>query len=246
MQNIDWGTIYSVVLYVVKNYPLKIISYSTIFLVIGFVVNFILIFSLRKFKVTSREYKYYNWLVKLYIPFIIFINIIFSVKMGMFVGVYQAFKQDSYSISEQVYNSGSQYIFRDTLSKTKFITTLEFIFSDLEQKNKNAKIRFVDVVKVYNTKYVALDRPKNWLASAFADKYGDRIHTLVLYGALNSIPHVDITKDLSYKEFDKVSQQLLQLNPENLEKSIVEKIQNLFLMVLKSQFKTFVKGILVI
>lgn len=246
MQNIDWETMYSIVLYVIKNYPLNIILYSTIFLVLGIIISFILIFSLRKYKVFSRQQKYYNWFVKLYIPTIFIINIIFSLKIGLFCGVYEALKKDSYTISEQVYNSSSQYIFKDDKSKTEFITDLKSIVSELSQNNKNVKVQIIDIAKTYNTKYKVVDTPKNWLASLFANQYGDRIHTLVLYGMLNSIPHADVTKDLSYQEFDRLTDQLLQLNPDNMEKSIVEKVQNLFLMVLKSQFKTTIKGILLI
>ncbi|GAA5091661.1 hypothetical protein GCM10023210_19430 [Chryseobacterium ginsengisoli] len=246
MQNIDWETIYSVVLYVIKNYPFKIILYSTIFLVLGFVVSLILILVLRKYKVISREQKYYNWFVKLYIPTIFVINIIFSLKIGLFFGVYEALKKDSYAISEQVYDSSAQYIFKDKNSRIEFIKDVKVIVSELSQNNKNVKIQIVDIAKAYDTKHNVVDKPKNWLVSLFADKYGDRIHTLVLYGMLNSIPHADVTKDLSYEEFDNLTQKLLQLNPDDLEKSVVEKIQNLFLMVLKSQFKTIVKGILII
>lgn len=246
MQNVDWETIYSVVLYVIKNYPLKIMIYSTIFLVIGFVLSLILIFSLRKFKAMSREHKYYNWLVKLYIPFIIFINIIFSVKLGLFVGVYQAVKQDSYRISEHIYNSSSQYIFKDQKTKAGFVSDVKVIISEVSKNNNNVKLQLVDIAKAYDTKHPVVDKPKNWLASVFADKYGNRIHTLILYGALNAIPNTDITTNLSYKEFDQLAQKLLQLNPDDLEKSVVEKIQNFFLMVLKSQFKAVVQSILLI
>lgn len=246
MENIDWETIYSIVLYVIKNYPGKIILCSTIFLVIGVLVSFILIFSLRKYKVFSRQQKYYNWLVKLYIPSIFIITIIFSLKLGLFCGFYNALKKDSYYISEQVYNSSSQYIFKDDKSKTEFISDLKAIVSELSRNNKNVKIQIVDIAKSYNTKYKVVDTPKDWLASIFANRYGDRIHTLVLYGILNSIPDANITKDLSYQEFDTLTDQLLRLNPDDVEKSMVEKIQNLFLMVLKSQFKTIVKGILLI
>lgn len=246
MQNIDWETIYSVVLYVIKNYPFKIIFYSTIFLVLGFVISLILILVLRKYKVISREQKYYNWFVKLYIPTIFVINIIFSLKIGLLFGVYEALKKDSYAISEQVYYSSAQYIFKDKNSRIEFIKDVKVIVSELSQNNKNVKIQIVDIAKAYDTKHNIVDKPKNWLASLFADKYGNRIHTLVLYGMLNSIPHANVTKDLSYEEFDNLTQKLLQLNQDNLEKSVIEKIQNLFLLVLKSQFKTIIKGILII
>ncbi len=246
MLNIDLETIYSVIWYVVKNYPFKIILFCSICLVFGFIISLIFTLILRKYKIISREQKYYNWLVKLYIPVIFVVNIMFSLKIGLFWGVYEALKKDSYSISEQVYNSSSQYIFKDEKSKVEFIADLRSIVSDLSQNKKNVKVDIVEVAKVYDTKYKVINKPKNWLVSLFAEKYGERIHTLILYGMLNSIPHTDITKDLSYSEFDKLSEKLIELNPDNLEKSIVEKIQNLFLLVLKSQFKVILKGIIII
>lgn len=246
MQNIDWEIIYSIVVYVLKNYPFKIILYSSISLVISFVISIMTTLLLRKYKLISREQKYYNWLVKLYIPLIFIVNIIFSFKIGLFWGVYETLKKDSYSVSEQVYYSGSQYIFKDEKSKAVFIADLKSIVSELSRNNKNVKVEIVDIAKTYETKYKLVNRPKNWLASLFADHYGDRIHTLVLYGILNSIPHVDISGTLSYNEFDQLSGKLLELNPENVEKSIIEKIQNLFLMILKSQFRIIIKGIFII
>lgn len=246
MQNINWETIYSVAWYVVRNYPLKIILFCSICVVLGFFVSIILTFIFKKYKVISRHQKYYNWLVKLYIPAIFVINIIFSLKIGLFWGVYEALKTDSYSISEQVYHSGSQYIFQDEKSKKEFVTDIRSIVSELSRNNKNAKIQIVDIAKAYDTKYKIVDRPKNWLASLFADHYGERIHTLVLYEVLSSIPYVEVTKDLSYREFDTLSEKLIELNSDHIEKSIVEKIQNLFLIILKSQFKTILNGILMI
>lgn len=246
MQNINWETIYSVVWYVVRNYPLKIILFCSICLVLGFFVSIILTFIFKKYKVISRHQKYYNWFVKLYIPAIFVINIIFSLKIGLFWGVYEALKTDSYSISEQIYHSGSQYIFQDEKSKKDFITDIRSVVSELSRNNKNTKIQIIDIAKAYDTKYKVVDKPKNWLASLFANYYGDRIHTLVLYEILNSVPYLQVTKDLSYREFDTLSQKLIELNPDHIEKSIVEKIQNLFLIILRSQFKTILNGILMI
>jgi hypothetical protein len=75
---------------------------------------------------------------------------------------------------------------------------------------------------------------------------GDKIYSFIIYGILDSVPNGGITNELSYGEFNTISEKLVVLNPENIEKSIVQKIQNLFLMILKSQFTTILKGILLI
>lgn len=246
MKNLDWEVIYSVVVYVLKNYPLKIIFYMSLCFILGIVVSIIYSLILKKYKVLSREHKYYNWAVKLYIPAIFVINIIFSLKAGLFWGAYEALKKDSYSISQQTYNAGTYYAFKDEQSKKQFVGKLQLVVSDLSKSNQNTKIRIVDIVKAYDTKYQVVDSPKNWLASLFAEKYGERIHTLVLYGMLNAVPHVNISESISYSQFDQLTSKLIMLDSKDVESSIVIKIQNLFLMVLKSQFKTIIKGILII
>jgi hypothetical protein len=244
MENIDLKIIYSILIDGIRNYPLKIILYTTIFLFIGIVFSISKVLVFKRFKVISRQQKYYNVLVKLYIPAVFIINIIFSLKVGLFWGAYEALKKDSYPISEQVYNTSSYYIFKDNTSKAVFITDLKSIVSDLSKNNNNVKVGIVDIAKAYDTKYKAVDQPKNWLAQLFADQYGERIHTLVLYGILNAVPHTDSTSSISYTEFDRLADQFTKLDPENLEYSIVQKIQNLFLYILKSQFKIIIKGIL--
>lgn len=246
MQNIDWKTIYSVIVYVAKHYPLTIILYILLCVILGMGISIILALIFKKYKVISREQKYYNWAVKLYLPTLFIINIIFSVKIGLFWGSYEALKKDSYNLSSQVYHAGSSYIFKNDQSKKEFVGQLQSIVTELSRNNQNIKVQVQDIVKAYDTKYQTIDQPKNWLVSLFAEKYGNRIHTLVVYGILDAVPSVNISESLSYKEFDKITDQLVILDPNDIENSLIQKIQNLFLMVLKSQFKPIIKGILMI
>lgn len=48
MQNVDWEVIYSVVVYVTKNYPLTIILYTVLCFVLGIVISMLL--TLTQFK----------------------------------------------------------------------------------------------------------------------------------------------------------------------------------------------------
>lgn len=246
MQNIDWETVYSIVLYIIKNYPFKIIFYTSITLTLGIILCIIFTLVLRKYKAISREQKYYNWLVKLYVPAVFIINIIFSLKIGVFWGSYEALKKDSFTISEQVYKTSSYYVFKDAQTKTNFFTEIQSVISDLSKGNKELKINIVDIAKAYDTKYKVIDTPKNWLASTFAEKYGDRIHTLGLYTMLNATPHANISESISYKEFDLLIRELTKLDSNDVEKSIIQKIQSLFLNILKSQFKSIIQGVLII
>lgn len=246
MQNTDWDSIYSAVLYIIRNYPLTLLLYCSLCFIAGLVISLILTLVMRKYKVFSRIPKYYNWLVKLYIPAIFIINGIVSLQLGLFWGSYEALKKDSFSISSQIYSSGAGSVFKDQKAKAEFIGEVRTVVLGISRNNENTKIKITDLVKAYDTKYGIIDQSKNQMVSWLINQYGDRISTVVVYGLLNSIPDVEVTGDLSYHEFDKITKQLLVLDPDDIENSIVEKLQNLFLMVLKSQFRTMAESLLIL
>lgn len=246
MQNLDWDGIYSAVVYIIKNYPLTILLYGTGCLIGSLIISLILILVMRKYKAFSRKPKYYNRLVKLYIPAIFIINGIVSLQLGLFWGSYEALKKDSFSIASQIYSSGAGPVFKDQNAKAEFIGGVKAVVSEINRNNEYTKIKITDLVRAYDTKYGMINQPKNRMASWIMNRYGDRINTVVIYGILNSIPNVEVTGDLSYREFDKITKQLLVLNPDDIEISIIEKIQNLLLMVVKSQFKTMAGSLLMV
>lgn len=246
MENLDWYSIYSAVLYIIKNYPLTIFLYCAVCFIAGLLMSLILTLLMRKYKAFSRVPKYYNWLVKLYIPAIFIVNSIISLQLGLFWGSYEALKKDSFSISSQIYASGVGSVFKDQNAKAEFVGGVRAAVSEINRNNEEAKIKITDLIRAYDTKYGMINQPKNRMASWLMNQYGDRINTVVVYGILNSIPNVEVTGDLSYHEFDTITKQLLVLNPDDIEKSIIEKLQNLLLMVIKSQFKTMVGSLLML
>lgn len=246
MENLDWDSIYPAVLYIIKNYPLTIFLYCVVFFIAGLLISLVLILLMRKYKAFSRVPKYYNWLVKLYIPAIFIANSIVSLQLGLFLGSYEALKKDSFSISAQIYSSGVGSVFKDQKAKAEFIGGVRAAVSEINRNNEEAKIKITDLVRAYDTKYGMINQPKNRMASWLMNQYGDRINTVIVYGILNSIPNVEVTGDLSYHEFDNITKQLMVLNPDDIEKSIIEKLQNLLLMALKSQFKTMVGSLLML
>lgn len=246
MENLDWDSIYPAVLYIIKNYPLTIFLYCVVFFIAGLLMSLVLTLLMRKYKAFSRVPKYYNWLVKLYIPAIFIVNSIVSLQLGLFLGSYEALKKDSFSISAQIYSSGVGSVFKDQKAKAEFIGGVRAAVSEINRNNEEAKIKITDLVRAYDTKYGMINQPKNRMASWLMNQYGDRINTVIVYGILNSIPNVEVTGDLSYHEFDKITKQLMVLNPDDIEKSIIEKLQNLLLMALKLQFKTMVGSLLML
>ena len=235
MQNIDWQTIYSVGIYIIKTYPLLILWNVILGLFLSLIVSGVCIYLLRKFGVIKRENKWYSRSVKLYIPALIFLNLFFAAKIGLIRGIYKGLEKDSYSLSEQVYNAGTHQIFSNDEEKKRFITRIQEVVTELKTDNQNLKVSIVDVAKRYDTKYGVVDHPKNWIAAKFADKYGDKIHTLALYTMLNAVPHVNVSESMSYEDFDIMIQQLTKLDPKDIEKSVVTKIQDLFMSLVKSQ-----------
>ncbi|GEN75589.1 hypothetical protein [Chryseobacterium hagamense] len=246
MHNLDWDGMYSAVLYIIRNYPLTILLYCLVCFVAGLLISLMLTLIMRKYNAFYRTPKYYNWLVKLYIPAIFIINGLVSLQLGLFWGSYEALKKDSFSISSQIYSSGVGAVFKDQKAKAEFIGGVRTVVSEISRNNENTKIKITDLVRAYDTKYGIINQPKNRMASWLMDQYGDRINTMVVYGILNSIPNVEVTGDLSYREFDKITKQLLVLDPDDIEKSIVEKIRNFYLMILKSQFKTLAGSLMML
>ncbi|WP_294221591.1 hypothetical protein [uncultured Chryseobacterium sp.] len=246
MQNLDSNSICSAVLYIIKNYPLTILLYCMVCFIAGLLISLVLILVMKKCKAFSRIPKYYNWLVKLYIPAIFTINSIVSLQLGLFWGSYETIKKDSFSISSQIYSSGVGSVFKDQNAKAEFIGGVRTVVSEINRNNEKAKIKITDLVRAYDTKYGMINQPKNRMASWLMNRYGDRINTVIIYGILNSIPDVEVTGDLSYREFDKITKQLLVLNPDDIEKSITEKIQNLLLIALQSQLKSIAGSLLMI
>uniref|UniRef100_A0AAU6WQS2 Uncharacterized protein n=1 Tax=Chryseobacterium endophyticum TaxID=1854762 RepID=A0AAU6WQS2_9FLAO len=96
MQNLDSNSICSAVLYIIKNYPLTILLYCMVCFIAGLLISLVLILVMKKCKAFSRIPKYYNWLVKLYIPAIFTINSIVSLQLGLFWGSYETIKKTAF------------------------------------------------------------------------------------------------------------------------------------------------------
>lgn len=246
MQNIDWDTLYSAGLYIIKMYPMKIFTNVLFAIIVSLLISFVYLYFFRKFKGFFRENKWYRRSVKLYIPLVIIVNLLFAAKFGLIRGIYKGLEKDSYSICKQVYDTGSQQFFANDTEKQKTLLAVQSMAKELSESNKDLKVNIVDFAKSYNTKVGVVDKPKNWIAAKFADKYGDRIHTLALYGMLSAVPHANVSETMSYEDFHAVITQLLQMNPQDIEKSIISKIQVFFLDLLKSQYSSIIKGILLI
>lgn len=246
LQNFNWNLVWQVMLYILQNYFVDILGYLLIFSGGGIILSILYTIILTKFKLLRRKNKYHNWAVKLYIPLIFLVNLFFSFEVGVLVGGYHAIKKDSFHISEQIYQGSTGLLFKDESSKVQSIKELQSIVNDLKEGNQNLKLDLNDLAKRYNTDVSAVDQSKNWLASQVVDKYGDKIHTLSLYAMLSMAPHVNISEQITYEEFDQAVQFLLEMDPNEIEKSLVTKIQSFLLYVLKPQYKSILNGILLI
>lgn len=246
IDKIDWESLYSAGLYVMKNYPLKILGNIILGLIISSLLITLYLYFLKKTGGFKRENRWYNKMVKLYFPAVIIITIFFGIKIGIIRGIYKGLQKDSYSISKTIYDSGAAQIFSSEKEKQEAIVKIQSLAKELQNNNKELKINMVDLAKQYNSHYTIIDQPKNWIAKQFVEKYGDQIQTLVIYGTLNAAPHVNISENISYKEFDTIMQQLRSLDPEDVEKSIIAKIQDFFLQLLTSQYHSFIKAALIL
>lgn len=245
-KGIDWRLVGDIILYILKNYFLQIVFYVIVFVVLGLILSVIYSIVLSKYKFLKRQNKYYSWAVKLYIPFIFIINLLFSFKLGVLVGGYSAIKNDSYNISKQIYYQSTSLVFDNEDTKEASLNTLQSFVKELDDGNKELKISLNEIAQNYNADIVPIDNSKNWLANKLIQNYGDRIHTLSLYVLLNLTPHINVSEQISYEDFDKAIEFLLEMDPENIEDSLIRKIQHFTNYILRVQFKSILTGLVLI
>lgn len=209
-----------------------------LFFVISIIVSIAYTIILSRKKVLKRIPRYYNWAVKLYVP-LLFVGIIYIFfQIGMVRGFYKILDNNRPVIVENIYNESVSHIFKSNTEKNEFINEVQEIAKETQDGAKEFSLILHNKVNSYNSGNNIIDKGKDKLASYLLDIYSEDIYTLVVYGMLNSAPHVNITEAIPYDEFNTIFDVLLSVDHKNLEQSIIRKIDTWCSDLLYSQYKS--------
>lgn len=244
MKNV--ALIWEVTAYLLKNHFAQIAGYVMLFLAIAFVFSIVYSIVLYRYKLLKRKNKYYNWLVKLHIPIMFIINMYFGLQMGTLYGGYKTIQKEIPGLSKEMVARATQWAFNSEEHKQTSLRKLQMAAKSLQNENKSLQVNLLDIVKAYNTDLQVVDNSKNKLAERMLRKYGDKLQSYILYGLLSKVPKIEISEQMSFEEFDAGVQYLLDVDHTELESSIATKLSEGTNYLLKSQFTSLMRPLIII
>ncbi len=249
LNNVDWRFIWEVTKDIILPQSGKLIFNTLLFLFIGIVISIVFTVFLSKKGVFKRKLKYYNWVVKLYIPIlIIFISYVFG-QIGFIRGAYKILTSEKKAIVSSIYQKTLNLTFASKESKNTIIKILQVSAKDVNNGSQN----LIQVLKVtslsYNSGITIIDNSKNKITNYLIEKYGNDIYKISMYGMLNiagARAHTNINEALPYKEFSAAMDFLLTVDYKDIEKGIQDKLTEWYELLLKTQFNSIIKSFLIL
>ncbi|WP_299261639.1 hypothetical protein [uncultured Aquimarina sp.] len=247
-KNIDWSFIWSILKDIVLPNSGTLIINIVIFLFLGFIIAVIYCILLWRKGIFKRVPKYYNWVVKLYIP-ILLVGILYIFgQWGFIRGIYKILDNEKTMIVQGVYNGSVQQIFESEDAKNKFVISAQMLAIQAKSDSQDYALFFEKNFKNYDTGSSFLNKTKNKLAKFIINNYSDDLYKLTMYALLTSAGkgHVDFSEVLPYEEFDAAMNLLLEVGYQDIEKVVLDKLSQWFSIGLTSQYNGIVKSLLIL
>ena len=238
---IEWSVIWSIIKDIVMPHTWILTSQTLIFLFFGFILSIFYIIILNKKKVLTRNPKYYNWAVKVYIPTLIVGFLFVFGYTGFITGVYKVMNKEKETIVSSVYNHVLKLSFESENSKNEFIVNLQISAIVVKGGSKVLLASLKKTTSEYNSGYSIIDDNKNKLANYLIDKYADDIYKIVIYGMLDAAgakANINIEEELTYDDFSTGMDLLLDLDYKDIEQGIKDKLLIWFDDLLYKQYKS--------
>lgn len=236
--DIDWRAFWNIIkLYVFPETGTLVLN-SILFFVFAVIVAIVYNIILYRKKIFKRIPRYYNWIVKLYIPFL-FVGIVYIfLQFGLVWSAYKVIDDKRPLIVEGIYNVTLLQFFESNAKKEQFIEGVQTFAKTSQEGSKTLSV----LLKAYSHEQHSgndmVDHTKNKLVDYFIDTYGDDIYTLAAYGLINKVaPHVNLEDNLSYDDFHGAMSFLLEADHKTLEKSVVDALDSWCDNLITAQFK---------
>lgn len=239
--NLDWSAVWHILKDIVLPHTGTLIFNIVLFLFIGLFLSITFLIILQKKKVFKRIPRYYNWIVKLYIPLLIAGFLYFFGHIGFIRGVYKILDKESETIVAGVYNNILELSFDSEESKNELVTKLQESAIEFRDGSDSMTISLKAIATEHNTGHSLVDGGKDKVATFVIDTYGDNVYKLTLYGMLNVAgPHINLNESLSYEEFSTAMDFLLEVGHKDIEQAIKDKLTIGLESLFYSQYKSFV------
>lgn len=248
LDKVDWLYIWEIIRDIVLPHSGTLLFNTLLFLFLGFVVSLVYCIILYRKGVFTRVPRYYNWAVKLYIP-ILFAGILYLFgQWGFIRGVYKILDKERPTIVEGVYQGTLKQFFKNEEEKNKFIRSIQTFASETKTDSEAFLHGFEKQMEQYDTGTTFLNNTKNKLSKYLIQHYGEDVYKAAIYGMLTSAgkgAHINISEALPYSEYSAGMDFLLSVGHQDLEKVILQKLDQWCDGFLKTQYYGMTKSLFI-
>ena len=248
-KNIDWSSVWGILKDTIIPHSGTLIFNIILFLFIGFLLSIIYAIFLSKQRVLKRKPKYYNWVVKLYIPILIVSFLSIFGQIGFLRGVHKILSKEKDPIVTSIYFKTLGLVFECEESKDAFVKEIQIAGIDVKDNSDSLIKQLNKTAQNYNTGISLIDDRKNEIAIYLIEKKANEIYKICtheMYKLAGANVNVDSDEPLSYSKLSESLNSLLHMNYKEIELALKDKLTIWFVALLDSQFDLMVKSLLIV
>lgn len=245
LNRLDWKSYWHLIKDIILPHSGTLIYNIFLFITLGILTSIVYVIVLYKKGVFTRKPKYYNWVVKLYIPLLIATFLYCFGQIGFLKGVYKIVNSEKELFVGSLYAGTIGYAFETEKDKVKFV-------KETQAYAKNAKDGTNLLIEPYKQRLLKLDsgnsfvnNSKNKLSLFLIQNYGDDICASSVYGILKmSGKNEGETMDL--ETFTAATEYLLAADHKVIESAIIDKLNFWFTSFIDSHYNSMLKSIIIV
>ncbi|MEO8238987.1 MAG: hypothetical protein ABI793_04455 [Flavobacterium sp.] len=221
-----------------------LIFWAILFIVLGLIISIVLNVFLYKKNFFTRDRKHYNWIAKLWIPYLILICVYFLGMLGLFYGGHSILVKENKSMTASLYAKTIGSTFSSEKDKKAFLSVLQELSNSSGNMSKSLTTAMSLYIKKNNTGMASVDNFKNSSSAYLFQKYEADIYSATIYGFMKVVDDkADIAsfKKINYSEFKLLLTKLDKIEPKKIEDSIQLEMGHKVESVLNYVYKDLMK-----
>lgn len=223
IDTIDWKEVWEFSKHIILPNIGWFIFWTILFLLLGLIVSIVLNVYLYRKNFFERDRKYYNWIAKLWIPYIVLVCLYFFGMIGLFYGGHSVLKKENKRMTTNIYSSTIGTTFSSEKDKKAFLQTLQQLSNSSEDVSKSLTKALDVYIRKNNTGMAAVDNFKNSSSTYLLQKYESEVYSAAMYGFMKVAgDKADIAsfKKVNYADLKLLLTKLDKIEPKKIEESI--------------------------
>ncbi|KUJ60692.1 hypothetical protein AR687_16820 [Flavobacteriaceae bacterium CRH] len=244
IDTIDWKEVWEFSKHIILPNLGWFIFWTVLFILLGLIISIVLNVYLYRKNFFTRDKKYYNWIAKLWIPYIIIVCLYFSAMLGLFYGGHFVLARENESMTANIYAKTVGSTFSSEKDKKAFLLTLQQLSNSSEDVSKSLTKAINLYINKNNTGMSSIDNFKNSSSTYLLQKYEPEIYSATIYGFMKVVDdRADIAsfKKINYSDLKLLLTKLDKIEPKRIEESIQLEMGHKLKTILDYIYKEIVK-----